>query len=87
LAIKSDYLLDFEGPGQTSPIISVFCLRISLIQEGLTDNLISLVLKKSPEFYDCFERIGTLTVSGSLRSVDSKGGVFETAELQTIVIV
>jgi hypothetical protein len=87
LAMKSDYLLDFEGPGQTSPMISVFCLRMSLIQEGSTDNLISLVLKKSPEFHDCFERIGTLTVSGSLRSVDSKGGVFETAELQTIVIV
>jgi len=87
LAMKSDYLLDFEGPGQTSPMISVFCLRMSLIQEGPTDNLISLVLKRSPEFPDCFERIGTLTISGSRGSVDSKGGVFDTAELQTIVIV
>jgi hypothetical protein len=87
LAIKSDYLLDFEGPGQTSPMMSVICLRMSLIQEGPTDNLISLVLKRSPEFHNCFERIGTLTISGSRGSVDSKGGVFEAAELQTVVIV
>jgi hypothetical protein len=87
LPMKSDYLLDFEGPGQTSPMISVLCLRMSLIQAGSKDYLISLVLKESPEFPDCFERIGALIISGSLHSIDPKGGVFETAELRSIVIV
>ena len=87
LAMKTDYLLDHEGPSQTSPTTSVFCLRMSLIQEGNTDYLISLVLKKSPGFHNCFERIGTLIISGSLRSVDSKGEVFRTADLQTVLII
>jgi hypothetical protein len=87
LPMKSDYLLDFEGPGKTSPMISVLCLRMSIIQEGSKDYLISLVLKESPDFPNCFERIGALIISGSHRSVDPKGGVFETAELRSIVIV
>jgi hypothetical protein len=86
-AMKTDYVLDHEIPSQTSPMTSIFCLRMSLIQEGSTDYLISFVLKNSLEFHNCFERISTLIISGSLHSVDSTGEVFRTAYLQTVLII
>ena len=87
LAMRADYLLDAEGSGQTRPLTSVFCLRMSLMQESHKEFLISLVLKKSPELHDCFERIGTLIISGDVGTVDPKGAAFGNAESQTIVIV
>lgn len=87
LAMKTDYLLDYEGPSQTKPLTPVICLRMSLIQQGKREILISLVLKESPEFPEYFERIGTLIISGNIGSVDQKGELFETAELMTLVVI
>jgi hypothetical protein len=87
LAMRTDYLLDHDGPGQTNPGTSVFCLRMSLIQEIIVEYFISLVLKRSPESLDTFERIGTLVIRGAPNSLDSKGDVFQTAELQTVIII
>ncbi|CAG8961512.1 hypothetical protein HYFRA_00013863 [Hymenoscyphus fraxineus] len=87
LPMKSDYLLDAEGPGQTLPMTRVFCLRMSLIQEGRKEMLISLVLKRSPDFPEYYERIGALIISGEVGSVDPNGDLFRTSELKTLTIV
>jgi hypothetical protein len=85
--MDSDYLLDHNNLGHTEPGSPVFCLRMSLLQEGLKDYLISLVLKRSSNCLDTFERIGTLRISGNVNSIDPKGGVFRTTEPRTIVII
>ena len=87
LPMASDYLLDHNEPGHTKLGASVFCLRMSLLQEGLKECLISLVLKKSSNFPEAFERIGTLKITGSVGSVNPNGGIFRTAESRTIVII
>ncbi|KAF2273808.1 HET-domain-containing protein [Westerdykella ornata] len=87
LRMKADYLLDHEGPHQTLPGTTVLCLRLSLLQEGEKQALISLVLKKSPHLADRYERIGTLKVSGRLGSVEPTGAIFEGCETRKLVIV
>jgi len=87
LPIKTDYLLDYDNGGRTSPMTPVFCLRMSVVQEGRIERLISLVLKRSPEIHNYFERIGTLLISGTLGAVKPEGIVFENATLQTVFII
>ncbi|KAI0973303.1 heterokaryon incompatibility protein-domain-containing protein [Xylaria arbuscula] len=87
LQIKADYLLDYSGPAQTNPETDVFCLRMSRIQGGSTDHLISLVLKRSPEHDDLFERIGTLVIMAAHPPVDPVGEVFKDAGLWTVSII
>ncbi|KLJ09317.1 hypothetical protein EMPG_15245 [Blastomyces silverae] len=87
LAIKPDYLLDHDGPGQTKPGTEVFCLRMSVIQEGSTDHLISLVLKKSSESPGRFERIGTVILLQKPPPIDPVGEMFQHAELRRITII
>ncbi|CAG8978527.1 hypothetical protein HYALB_00010071 [Hymenoscyphus albidus] len=87
LPLKSDYLLDAEGPGKTLPKTPMFCLRMSLIQEGRKEILVSLVLKRSPDFPEYYERIGALIISGEVGSVDPKGDLFRMSELKTLIIV
>ena len=86
LPINTDYLLEHESSGQTRSLFPVSCLRMSLITGG-KDKLVSLILKSSTESYDCFERIGTLTITRDLGCVDPKGGIFRAAEVQTVVII
>ncbi|KKZ66851.1 hypothetical protein EMCG_07456 [[Emmonsia] crescens] len=87
LAIKPDYLLDHDGPGQTKPGAEVFCLRMSVIQEGSTDHLISLILKKSSESPGCFERIGTVILKQKPPPIDPVGEMFQNAETRTVTII
>ncbi|KAI0876603.1 heterokaryon incompatibility protein-domain-containing protein [Hypoxylon argillaceum] len=87
LPIDADYLLDHDGPDQTKPGTEVFCLRMSRVQEGSTDHLLSLVLRKSPEGCDLFERIGMLVVPAKPPPVDSIGEVFEGAGFLTVSII
>ncbi|KAI1272980.1 HET domain-containing protein [Xylaria sp. FL0933] len=87
LQIQADYLLDYSGPAQTSPGTEVFCLRMSRIQSGSTDHLISLVLRRSPENDDLFERIGALVTMAKPPPVDPVGEVFKDADLRTVSII
>ena len=87
LQIKADYLLDYSGPAQTNHGTEVFCLRMSRIQDGSADHLISLILRRSPEHDDLFERIGALVIRARPAPVDSVGEVFEGADLWTVSII
>ncbi|OAX82854.1 hypothetical protein ACJ72_02795 [Emergomyces africanus] len=87
LAIKPDYLLDHDGPGQAKPGTEVFCLRMSVIQEGSTDHLISLILRTSSESPGCFERIGTLILKQKPPPIDPVGELFQNAELRVVTII
>ncbi|KAL2367693.1 hypothetical protein RJZ57_007938 [Blastomyces gilchristii] len=87
LAIKPDYLLDHDGPGQTKPGTEVFCLRMSVIQEGSTDHLISLVLKKRSESSGRFERIGAVILLQKPPPIDPVGEMFQDAVLKTVTII
>ncbi|GAP84022.1 putative HET domain-containing protein [Rosellinia necatrix] len=87
LPIKTDYLLDHDNAGQTSAGANVFCLRMSRIQEGSTDHLISLVLRKSPSCHFSFERIGMLIVAAKPPPVNAVGEVSKGADLRTVSIV
>jgi hypothetical protein len=87
LRIGPDYDLDHDSPGKTDPATPVICLRMSLILGGTKSVLISLVLKKSPTDTDVHERIGTLIIRGDAGSVDQYGGLFNTAQSRTVVIV
>ncbi|RYP73886.1 hypothetical protein DL771_003328 [Monosporascus sp. 5C6A] len=80
LEVKTDYLLDLGG-------IEVLCLRMSRIQEGRTDFLISLVLKESLSSYGCLERIGIFHIAARPPPVDCIGELFRNAKQQTITIV
>jgi len=57
--MKSDYLLDHEGPDQITPGTMVSCLQMSAVREGTSDVLVSLVLRPAINS-DAFERIGTI---------------------------
>ncbi|KAF1828437.1 HET domain-containing protein [Decorospora gaudefroyi] len=87
LPVASDYLLNYEGPGVTSPGTTVFFLRMALLQLGRVERLISLVLRRSPDILDAFERIGSASLSIRTGSVDARREIFDTAELRTVVIV
>ena len=87
LALHSDYLLDEAGPNQVAPGTSVECLRMSMLQEGPRDVLVSLVLRRLPPPSDYYERIGTMRILGVKGSVDSRGGIYDAAAQRTLAIV
>ncbi|EEH42056.2 hypothetical protein PAAG_03977 [Paracoccidioides lutzii Pb01] len=87
LEMKADYLLDLDGPGQTRPGAKVLCMRMSAMQEGSTDHLISLVLKDSSETRGCFERIGIVVLAKKPPPIDPFGELFQKAGEQTVTIV
>ncbi|KAJ4348636.1 uncharacterized protein N0V89_010014 [Didymosphaeria variabile] len=84
--MRPDYLLDHEGPGQTNPLTSVLCLRMSLVTKGYDDMLVSLVLRKSPRDHNSFERIGVLLDSDESYNADPIGDLFDSADIQTVII-
>jgi hypothetical protein len=87
LPVATDYLLDHEGPGQTTPGTPVSCLRMSLLQLGEKESLVSLVLKESRDNPNTFERIGTSSLTVNRGFVDARREVFNTANSQTLVII
>lgn len=87
LAMRPDYLLDHDGPGQTKPGTEVFCLRMSIIQEGSSDHMISLVLKRAFESPGRLERIGTVILRQNPPPIDPVGELFQDAELRTMTII
>ncbi|KAF1844544.1 HET domain-containing protein [Cucurbitaria berberidis CBS 394.84] len=87
LGLDTDYLLDADGPGYTSPGTLISCLRMSLFQEGQKEYLLLLALKKSTRTPGSFERIGTSRITGVVGSVDTEGGVFRMAESRTVIII
>ncbi|PGH01622.1 hypothetical protein AJ79_07870 [Helicocarpus griseus UAMH5409] len=90
LRIRTDYLLDHDGPGQNQikPGTDVLCLRMSVIQEGSTDHLISLILRESPGMNPgSFERIGMVVLKKKPPPIDPVGELFREAELRTVTIV
>ena len=80
LEVKTDYLMDHHGA-------DVFCLRMSRIQEGSTDYLVSLVLIESPTSNDCFERIGAILQGARPPPVDPVGELFENSSQQIVTII
>ncbi|KAJ1327033.1 HET domain-containing protein [Microdochium nivale] len=87
-AMDADYLLDDQGPDQVSPGTEVLCLRMSVVLEGSTDRLISLVLRPSPRRDKAYERIGSLSINAKPPPVDCLGGgLYADAQEETVVIV
>ncbi|KAI8668913.1 HET domain-containing protein [Fusarium keratoplasticum] len=60
LMMHADYQLDHKGPHQVLPGTEVLCILMSVIQEGPTDHLVSLVLRAVGGSGQ-FERIVTQT--------------------------
>jgi len=85
--MDADYRLDEQGPDQVCHGTRVCCLRMSQIQEGLWDNLVSLVLRLigGPKRY--FERIGTLTIVATSPPVDPVGPMYASAEETVVDII
>ncbi|KAK7427782.1 hypothetical protein QQZ08_005720 [Neonectria magnoliae] len=86
LRMSADYHLDFEGPNQVLPGANVTCLRMSTIQEGKTEYLISLVLRPLEDKVGIFERIGALLVTALPPPVDPLGGIYSIEDEQTVEI-
>ncbi|KAL4876166.1 hypothetical protein BJY04DRAFT_223388 [Aspergillus karnatakaensis] len=80
-AIYPDYLPEDMKSG--TPVL---CLRMSTIQYGTEEFLVSLVLKESTTFPGCFERIGSMRIQSHPPPVDPLGGIYEEASLGTVTI-
>lgn len=87
LPMNSDYLLDEEGPNKTTSGTTVFCLCMSMLQQGQKEYLVSLVLRKAPTAPNCFERIGTLRVTGPRNTIHPDSTIFRRAESRTVVVI
>jgi hypothetical protein len=90
LPVASDYLLDYDNPGQTPTGTPVFLLRMSNLQWGRKNpktSLISLVLRRSLDTPGAFKCIGTSKLTVNRDSVDPRREVFDKAALQNLVIV
>ena len=80
LEVKTDYLMDHHGA-------DIFCLRMSRVQEGSTDYLVSLVLMECPASNGCFERIGAILQRARPPPIDPVGELFKNSEQQTVTII
>ncbi len=85
--MQADYLLDEPGPDQTLPGAELICLRMSRLQSGTKENLVSLVLKPAEGNVGVFERIGSILVGARPPPVDPVGPVYRSATEQTVVII
>jgi hypothetical protein len=87
LPMDSDYLLDEEGPNKTSSGTTVFCLRMSMLQQSQNkDCLMSLVLRNFPKDPSVFERIGTLKITGARNTIHPDSTIFHGAESRLLTI-
>ncbi|KAF5008720.1 hypothetical protein FDECE_5028 [Fusarium decemcellulare] len=85
LKMQADYQLDHEGPYQVLPGTMVLCIRMSLVQEGRTEYLVSLVLKATGDGTH-FERIGSLLVQSRPPPADPLGGIYGEGIEQSVTI-
>lgn len=85
--MNADYLLDEPGPDQTLPGAQVTCIRLSRLQSGSTEYLVSLVLRPVGSIVEIFERIGSIVVIARSSPVDSVEPIYGSATEQTVVIV
>ncbi|KAL8396112.1 hypothetical protein RB595_003534 [Gaeumannomyces hyphopodioides] len=85
-----DYALDQEGPWHVSLGTRLISLRMSLMQEGSKEYLVSLILREvgttegSPLLY---ERIGCTNLERAHGEVDRLGGIYTESESRTFVLV
>ncbi len=86
LPMRSDYLLDNEGVDQVMPGTRVSSLRMSIVREGSSEVLVSLVLRPSAINSTVFERIGTLLIYARPPPVDVNSGIYESAIVRTVTI-
>ena len=86
LPLRSDYLLDNEGVDQVMPGTKVSSLRMSIVREGGSEVLVSLVLRPSAINSTVFERIGTLLIYARPPPVDVNSGIYDSAVVRTVTI-
>jgi hypothetical protein len=84
--MKPDYLLDHPGIAQVMPGTKVLCVRMSVVREGGSEVLVSLVLRPSSPGAVVYERIGTLLIYARPPPVDVNGGIYESASVQVVTI-
>jgi hypothetical protein len=87
LPMKADYLLEESGPDQTLPGTEVTCLRMSRLQSGSTEYLVSLVLRPVESAVGVFERIGSMLFTASPPPVDPVGPVYGSTTEQVVIII
>lgn len=87
--IKTDYLLDHDGPDRVSPGMKVYCLQMSRVQAGPTDRLVSLVLRPVDGEPGLFERIASLIVTIKNKTLpdDLVWDLYASSRSETVVIV
>jgi len=87
LPMKADYLLDEAGPAQVPPGSKASCLRMSRIQSGSTEYLVSLVLRPLGGVLGMYERIGTLMIEARPAPVHPTQPIYSSATEETVVII
>ncbi|KAF5020564.1 hypothetical protein F66182_7396 [Fusarium sp. NRRL 66182] len=85
IPLQSDYRLDSEGPYQVLPGAKVLCMRMTVLQEGKTEYLVSLVLRAIKGTNE-YERIGTMLVTARPPPIDTMGGIYMEGQKSCVTI-